>query len=392
MTVLKGLALGLLGFLLFLSLTIFGLAYMLNKTLLEPDFITSELDRLEVSTLIGEFVSIETSPDTPYLTEAIDEAIVYLEPVVKEQISVIIYSVYDYLLVESQSLNLELILKDTVFNADFATSVVDEADIPSLAVAFLSEPLTGQIPPEMSYLSENLNEYLYDAFTKAEPALKEQLAIVADPFFAYLLGESQSLDAAISLEPVAKSLTDTLRERFLESPPPELASFPRDTLTQYFDRYFGEILAEVIPATFELDESVVGSEVPSNLAEALADAEEVLVEVKQYVGYFQLIYWGLIVFMALMVLGIILISRQVGDIARRLGIPLLIYGAFEYAGIWAARYFARTEYLLPGIPESFQTWMTQFASNILAPLEIFSLSLLAAGIVLTVVSFVYKPR
>ena len=59
MKILKGLALGLLGFLLFLSLIIFSSAFTVNSTALSPRFITSEIDKIDVSALTEEFISQE---------------------------------------------------------------------------------------------------------------------------------------------------------------------------------------------------------------------------------------------------------------------------------------------------------------------------------------------
>jgi len=392
MKFLKGLALTLLSFLLFLSLSIFGTALMLDNTFLNPDFITAELNRLDVSSLMGEFVIIEVPPEAPHLAEVIDEAIADLEPLVKEQTSAAIYSIYDYLRGKSQSLDLALTLKDAFFNPDFVASMVDELDMPSLVVPFLSQQLTGQIPPEMEFLDAYLDEYLDDVVTELTPWLKEQISIAAGPYFDYLLGKSQTLNVVISLEPVMNSLKDTLREPFLESPPPELAVLPRSTLERYYDEYFEEAFAEAMPATFELNESVVGAEVPAQMAVALAEAEEGLAQAKQYVSYFQLGYKVLIAFMVLLTLGIILIKREVKGTTRELGIIFLTFGAIEYAGILVAKHFAGRQLPLPEIPPSLQTWLPQFFSNLLAPLEMFSLGLLIGGIALLIVSFVYKPR
>ncbi len=52
----KGLALSLLGFLLFLSLSTFGLVFTLNSTILNPDFVVQELDKLDVYSLTSEFL------------------------------------------------------------------------------------------------------------------------------------------------------------------------------------------------------------------------------------------------------------------------------------------------------------------------------------------------
>jgi len=63
MKVLKGLALSLLSFLLFLSLSIFGLALTLNLTILNPDFTVSELDRLDIPSLTKDLLSQQIPQD-----------------------------------------------------------------------------------------------------------------------------------------------------------------------------------------------------------------------------------------------------------------------------------------------------------------------------------------
>ena len=47
---------------------------------------------------------------------------------------------------------------------------------------------------------------------------------------------------------------------------------------------------------------------------------------------------------------------------------------------------------LHDISPSLQTWVAELYSDLLAPLQTLSLGLLIGGIVLLVVSFVYKPR
>ena len=86
---------------------------MLNKTLLDPDFVTAELDRLDTASLTKEFIdmSLQFPPETPYLNEAIDETITDLEPWMRKQLSTAIYTSYDYFLDESQSLNLVIPLE-----------------------------------------------------------------------------------------------------------------------------------------------------------------------------------------------------------------------------------------------------------------------------------------
>jgi len=295
MKFLKGLALSLLSFLLFLSLSIFGLALTLNYTILNPDFVVSTLNRLDISSLAGEFLSQQIHQQIPQgeprLAEVLDDTIADLEPWIKEQASTVTYSSYDY-----------------------------------------------------------------------------------------LMGRSQSLSVTISLEPVKESLRDNLREAFLQSPPPELKGLPPAEVERYFDEFYQGLTRE-IPSTFEFNESSLSPEVLTRLEQA-----------KQGISYFQLGYKALIGFILLLILGIILINREVKGATRGLGITFITYGVLEYGGIFAAKYFAGAQLPQLGIPESLQAQLPQLIGDFLAPLEMFSIGIGIAGVVLLIVSFVYKPR
>jgi len=393
---LKGVALFLLSSLLFLSLSIFGLAFTLNQTILNPDFITSELDKLDVSSMADELISEQiTRGEFPEeLGTALVNTITKLEPLVKEQISTIADPAFDYLLGKSQNLDLAQTLNNTL-DADFIVALIDELDISSLAGEFISEQITGEIPEELGYLAESMDELLVETLVELEPWIKEQISTAADPIFDYLLGESQSLNVVISLEPVKESLKENLWQAFLQSPPSELEGLPQAELEQYFNELYQEF-SEQIPSAFELNESLLGTELPANIAEALAEAEAALEPARQYIGYFQLGYKLLIGFILLLILGIILINRQVRSSTRKLGAIFLTYGAFEYAGVLLAKRFAGAQLAQLPLPSPLQAWLPpwlpQLLGDFLAPLQMLSLGLLIGGIVLLIVSFVYKPR
>ena len=291
MKFLKGLALVVLSLLLFLSLSIFGLALTLNYTILNPDFVVSALNRLDISSLAGELLSQQIPQEGDFMAEAMDNTIADLEPWVKEQVNANIYPSYDY-----------------------------------------------------------------------------------------LMGKSQSLNVVISLEPVKDTLKQNLREAILNSPPPELKGLPPAKVERYFNEFY-QGLTEEIPSTFEFNESSLSPEVLAGLE-----------QVKQGISYFQLGYKALIGFILLLILGIILINREVKGATRGLGITFLTYGVLEYAGIFAAKHLAGTQLPQLGIPASLQAQLPQLLGDFLAPLAMFSIGIGIAGVVLLIVSFVYKPR
>ena len=112
-----GLAISLLGFILFLSLSLFGVALTLNVTVLNPDFVVRELEKLDVISLAEELlddvvVQMEVpEPYEPYVAEVLDKTLVDLEPWIREQANTAVYVVHDYLTGESRILNLTISLE-----------------------------------------------------------------------------------------------------------------------------------------------------------------------------------------------------------------------------------------------------------------------------------------
>jgi len=254
MNSLKGLALGLLSFLLVLSLPFFGFAFWVNQTILNPGFIASEINRLDVSLLAEEFLSEHIPSDT----------ITDLEPWIQQQLTDIAYAGYDY-----------------------------------------------------------------------------------------LRGRSESLSVVIPLEPVKESLRDDLGETILES----------------------------IPSTYELNEDSLGAELSAQLELA-----------RQVISYIQPGYNFLIGFIPLLILGIVLIDRQMSSATRKLGTIFLPEGVLMLVGVFVAKYFAGRQIAPLAVTPYLEEWLPQLVSNFVAPLLMLSIGLIVGGVALLTVSFVYKRQ
>jgi len=291
MKILKVLALSFLSFLLFLSLSIFGLMLTLNCTLLNPDFIINEVNKLDIHSLASDLISDQLPQDESYMAEVVGNTLVDIEPWAREQIDLGLRSGYDY-----------------------------------------------------------------------------------------LLGESNSLSQEISLEPLKDSLKTNIREVILKSPPPELSGVPPSVVELYINEA-NQNIDEMIPPSFYFSESSLDTEVLAQLD-----------RVRQYINYFQITYLALIIFIILLMLGIILLNREVRGSTRELGIVFTTYGALEYAGVFIYKNIARVQLPSLDIPLTIKIWLLQFFNDFLVPLEIFSVSLLVVGIALVIISFVYKPR
>jgi len=374
-----------LGMFLSLALVFFGFLFTLNMTILNANFVTSRLDDLPVSSLVEEAELGKINEENPELADFIEGIIIENEPELKERAGEAIHIVYDYLEGRSQSLDLERILRDTILDPDFAVSMIEEADLAPLA----EELVETMIPEEGLPQDFSIEPYLDDIAVALEPWLKEQADDVIPPIYDYILGQSQSLDLVISLEPAEEIMKSALKEAFLESPPPEMSGLSQAELRQEFDEYYSKFEDE-IPSGIEIDLDAL--ETPDQMAKSLAEAEEALAEARRYIGYFNLGYGLLIGFIVLLIAGIIFIYREVKGATRILGITFLVYSIFGLIAVFVTRGVAGSQIAQLDIPASLQTWLTQLINSSLTPLLILTIILMVVGAVLLTVSFIYRRR
>ena len=157
MQFLKGLAIALLSFLLFLSLSVFSLVFMLNQTILNPTFVTDQINKLDLLSLTEEMGIIDQisrdmtqqfSQQFPQARELIpqilNKTMADLEPWIKEKANEITYATYDYMAGKSQSLSLTISL----------------APVKDSLAANLRETLLESPPPELAAAPAAIREQI----------------------------------------------------------------------------------------------------------------------------------------------------------------------------------------------------------------------------------------
>jgi hypothetical protein len=265
-------------------------------------------------------------------------------------------------------------LHQTALNPDFVTSQVNSLDIPLLAEDALSE----QVPQEQEYMTNLVVQVAKETITEQEDWIKQQANIATYSFYDYIEGRSQHLNVEIPLETIEESLRNNLWQAVQTNPPPELEGLPPAEMEQEFNQFWDDFSKD-IPSTLKLDETSLDPQVMAHIEQA-----------REYIGYFQTGYFALIGFILLLILGIALIYHQVKGATRQIGITFLTYGAIILAGVLVAENLGGPQLAKLDIPAYLQTWLPHFLSDTLAPLQWYSIGFLAAGVVLLIVSFVYK--
>jgi hypothetical protein len=165
MNFLKAFGLAVLGVLLFMSLSFFGLMFTINQTFLNPDFTVSQIRELDTTSLAkdivrGQILSQATIPITlpieAFFVEAVDDTITDLKPWLNEQAREVTYSFYNYLEGKSQNLSvlipLEPVkeqLKNNISEKVITSPPPGLTDLPPATIERYLEPFYAQIPSSL---------------------------------------------------------------------------------------------------------------------------------------------------------------------------------------------------------------------------------------------------
>lgn len=240
------------------------------------------------------------------------------------------------------------VMNRTLLSPDFVIAQVDRLDVPALA----GEALRGQIPlEEIPGEMEFIVEAVDDTIADLEPWIKQQADTAVHAGYDYLLGETESLSIVIDLAPVKDSLRESVGE-----------------------------FAGLIPATFEINESMIPPDIMAQIEQA-----------RLYVGYLLLAYKISIGVMIGSIVGLAFLHRRVRSAARSIGIPFLISGIGGLVVAMLVSRFAAP--MIAQVPSTtFQTWMPQVLNDLFAPMRTLGIWFMAVGIALLIVSVVYKRR
>jgi hypothetical protein len=286
MIVLKGIALGLFGFFLCLVLPFLGIAIAVNCTLLNPQFMVSEIEKLDINSVAHQAIADQLPSDYRSYLPVIDATLVEIKPWVNQQIHEIIYRSNDY-----------------------------------------------------------------------------------------ILGKTSEFKITVSTASVTPILVNNLTQSFLQAPPSEYLQLTSAQKSQYLAE-FQQQLRDAIPSTLEINQDMLG-----------AEGAQMLQQARELAGYVRSSLYVLAITAAMLILLMILIIRNKKVASRSLGIIFLIEGAFGAISFFTAKHFVPPVLPLTNLPGSVQSWSIQFVNDLILPVGVFCLSLLAVGIALVIVSF-----
>jgi hypothetical protein len=170
MSIVRGIFSGILCFLLFAVLVLLGLVITVNLTVLNPDFVTDELDKLDVYPVLIEQAKAQLPGQELLGDEIVDELVTELTPWFEEQADGAVYSLYAYLHGEEEL--------NVVISLEQVRALVKEK-VREFAFESLPPELLGatqsQIEAFLAEIYEEVDNFIPATFQLNEASLGQQV-------------------------------------------------------------------------------------------------------------------------------------------------------------------------------------------------------------------------
>lgn len=358
MAFLRGLGTAILSFLLFVALAAFSMAFLINSTVLNPDFMNRQIDKLDISAIANDTVKEQLTSQLPkdndFLNGVATTLIGQEEPLIKEQAHNAVNTAYSYFLGKQD--NLKIVFSLTGIKQDLNKNLWQSA------VDYLKTKLAGMTDAQVNQYVKSIREQIpADILPSALAALPaDQRNAVIDEYIKELGGRGTTQGAATLINLLLK-----------------------DQIKSYFNQYCSEFISS-IPDTYTVDESSMNT-----------DTINTVRQVKDITGYFKNYYLYLIGIMIVLAGLIFLINwSNLRVSVRSLGIDILVFGALDLIGV-VILMKVHPETLIPdyeSISPSLQTWIEGLIKDVTGIMIWFSIGVLVIGAALLVASFFIRKQ
>jgi hypothetical protein len=393
MKTLKIIGLIALSFLLFISLNLICFACIINQTVLKPEFIIDKTNQLDITSLANEVINDHISDDLP---EAIKVSLITTvdktAPEIKEKLDSFIHYIYDYITGKQEVFSLSDALQDTFLDMDFINQVINELDTKTLVKPIMQEQFSHELPDELDFVLPYIEDATGSVLIEQESWIDTQLKEVAESIIPYLIGEQSDLEISIPTDTILSSFKIHLLDSIMESPPQILASLPPQLLEASYEVLFDEF-SKNIPNRIEITEEIIGSDVPSELAQAFEELEYGLSQIRKYVSYFNQLTILLVILSILFIIAIVFLCKSGKCSLLTLGIVFFTVGITQIICIFLTNnyFWDQQIQLLRNMPEQLYVFALMISNEIGAILQLNGIIGLIIGSVMIICSFLYRP-
>jgi hypothetical protein len=353
---LKGLGTTVCSILLFLALTVFSIAFLLNSTVLNSNFMNSQIDKLDISAIAHDAIDTQIKEELPsnsdFVSGVVLDFISKEEPLIKAQFHNAINEAYDYFLEKTD------ILAVTISLAQIKKDIQD--NIWQTAVDYLTAKLKNMSSAEAnSYVADIAVQIPHDVLPSELLALPSNIR--TEIIKQYIL----SLGGKGIFNPLSFGLNTAIEPQIKAA----VGEYLNDSISD-------------IENTYTIDESTID-----------AGTMQSIRDIRTGINYFKAGYIWLIIIIVVLIGLIFLINwKNIRGAMRALGIDLLIFGILDLAGVLLTRYVQPEKYVFENLDVSvaIQNWIHGLITDVTGIMLMFSIGVLIIGIGFIVGSFFIK--
>jgi hypothetical protein len=270
-------------------------------------------------------------------------------------------------------LGLFVTLNSTILHPDFAIKEVERLDITEIA----RQTIKDQLSPEDS---TRYSTAIDDILTQEKPWINEQIKLSINKTYDYFWGVSDQLKFEFELTEVRQNITNNITQVIIANPPQDYLNLSPQEQSRYVADINKQIM-DAIPSKYELvvNQELVGS-----------DSMKVIQQVRDGIKSYEIAFWILIGLIIVLLALIALIQRKIRDIARTIGIILIIDGVICGIIYVILRYLVPAYTATTEIPTILHNWLPGLIEDLSAPFGIFSFVVFISGAAILVVSFLFK--
>jgi len=261
-------------------------------------------------------------------------------------------------------LGIAFTINSTVLSPKFLISEIEKLDLSATAQQILEERLPSEVKPYLPAINSTLDEN--------KLWIKAQIDYSINTLYNYLSGESNILDLTFETQPLKQSLIKNLNQIYVQLPPSE------QVITS---DQFQQQLSDEIPSTIRVNRDNIPSE-----------AWQTIQQAKEITGYNRTTYFALIFFSILLILFIVLITREVKGATLSLGIIFLVVGAGSLSALIATQRFVPGSIPMNDLPMQVKVWLKQLIIDYLSPWKMYSIIILVLGVLLLVTGFFFRSK
>jgi hypothetical protein len=379
---------------------------ILSDSVINQQFVSDLLDKIDLSNLLDQSIKDQahlsgfSSAFKTALVNAVDKS----EPAIKKQLVTAADPILKYILGQTTSVDLQNILRQTIFSDSSLTVIINNMDFDALTKEILNEEIGSQLPEGIILTGQQT-----DRMEKAlQPTIQTALTTAIPAIADYLTGVKSDFTINVDLGPAMPTLKTIVKEAFTAQLPANLAGATQSQIDTAYDKYYADYSGRV-PATYNVDANNLEPGFSNKISDALANAQTSITNVKSdisqanldyadglqtaktAVGYFRTGFICLIILILLVMAGIILIYRNVKNACLDLGIIFLLWGIIEVVGALLLKNFGLNQISESGVSTAVSNTYKILLNEAVSPLQMIGIAGMILGALLIIAAFVY-PR